>query len=536
VAEAIEQGRLGDLFWRVDDPVVLFQSGEVVAWNPASRTAFALTPSPMDADADALRGALGAAADEFFALVREGVGGSRLHCTGGCELVLDVTVWRLRGEGVVAALFRDVTRRQRLTDGMARLSALGRELLDGEPSLPDLLQRITDEAKAITGGAFSAVMLVRSGREAEVTHFAYNAPRDLFPERLPRVVGLLEVALGAGGPVRLADIRGASAGVGIPVKHPPIAALLAAPVVAGDQLMGLVAVANEPGQREFDESDETLIVDLAAHAATAVRWAQARELADMTAERRRESIAVARHDVRNPLTAGKGYARMLASKADRMPDQMKTEAYQHLVAVFDRIEEFTERLLLSDDMPPPAGTPRWEDIRIDDMLRRLLADHTAAAKPTYGELVLFVQPDVPDHMRADPSLAREALDNLIGNAFKYGAPGEPITVTVRSEGDQVRFDVHNLGEGIAAEDQTHVFERYWRPERVRSGAIPGTGLGLAIVREIAEAHGGLVGVSSRPEEGTTFWVTFPAAVGGGTAQSVDAKGLGPTASKRSSRT
>jgi signal transduction histidine kinase len=511
MAEAIQQGSIGDLFWRVDDPVLLLRAGEVVAWNPAAQLQIGMPPATSLTDGFELDGVLGDATVEFLRMVQAGSGGSRLHCTGGCELVLDVTVWRLKDHDVVAALFRDVTRRQRLSDGMARLSALGRELLGSEPSLPDLLQRMADEAKAITGAAFTTALLVRPGREAEVSHFAYNAPRELFPERLPRMVGLLAVALEAGGPVRLADMRGAPGGVGIPVKHPPIASLLAAPVIAGEAVLGLIAVANQPGQREFDEQDEALIGDLAAHAGTAVRWAQARELSQLQAERRRETIAAARHDVRNPLAAGKGYARMLITKADRMTAEMKAEAYQHLVRVFERIEEFTERLLLSDDSAPPSGQPRWEEVEVDELLARLTADHAAAAQPTHGRLVVVKQPDVAARLRADPSLAREALDNLVGNAFKYGVSGGEVTVTVRPEGDQVRFDVHNHGDGIPADEQSRVFERYWRPDRVREGAISGTGLGLAIVREIADAHGGVVGVSSRADEGTTFWITFPAA-------------------------
>jgi signal transduction histidine kinase len=507
VVEAVQQGSIGDLFFRVDDPVVLFRSGEAVAWNRAAQEQLGMPAPPVDR-LD-LWPYLGEATVPLLAMVQRAGGGAQLHCEGGCGLVLDTTVWALKSDDEVAVLFRDVTRRQRLSDGMARLSALGRELLGSEPSLPDLLQRLADEAKTITGAAFSGVLLLRVGGHQEITHFAYNAPRELFPERLPRAVGLIQVALDAGAPVRLDDIRGAEGSVGIPVKHPPIAALLSAPVVAGDSLIGLVVVANEPGQRCFDEADEALVVDLAAHAGTAVKWAQARELASLQAARRRETAAVARHDVRNPLAAGKGYARMLTTKADRMSAEMKAEAYQHMFRVFERIEEFTERLLLTDDMVAPSGQPQWQDIELDDLLRRLTADHQAAAQPTDGAFVVVKQPDAPLLMAADPSMAREALDNLIGNAYKYGTAGQPVTLTVRAEGDQVRFDVHNHGDGIPADEQAQVFDRYWRPDRVRDSHVAGSGLGLAIVREIAEVHGGVVGVSSRSDEGTTFWITFP---------------------------
>lgn len=510
MTSAVQPGRLGDLFWRVDDPVVLFEAGRPVAWNPAAESHFGVSAAVALAPDFDIGSVLGAALPELERLVSSGSGSARLDCAGGCGLALDALVWELTAGGTVVALLRDVTARERLTRGMARLSQVGRELLGSEPSLPDLLQRLADEAKAITGSAFSAVLLVRPGTQTEVTHFAYNAPRELFPERLPRAVGLLEVALNAPGPVRLADIRGAQGGVGIPVKHPPIAALLAAPVYAGDQLLGLVAVANTPGEREFDLSDEALVVDLAAHAGTGVRLAQARALAALQAERRRDTIDAARHDVRNPLAAGKGYARMLTTKADRMTDTMKAEAYEHVLRVFERIEEFTERLLLSDDALPPNGQPRWEDVPLAELLSRIEADHAAAAQPGDGPLVIEVQPETKGTFRADPSLAREALDNLIGNAFKHGASGSAVTVTVRPEGGQVRFDVHNFGEGIPADEQTKVFDRYWRPDRVRGAGVAGSGLGLAIVRDIAAAHGGIIGVSSRPDEGTTFWVTFPA--------------------------
>lgn len=510
MASGVQPGRIGDLFWRVDDPVVLFATGRPIAWNPAAERHFGVTSEEALAPGFDLTTVLGVATGDLEKLLAGGSGSARLDCSGGCGLTLEALVWPLAEDGVVAALLRDVSARERLTDGMARLSRLGRELLGSEPALPDLLQRLADEAKTITGAAFSALLLVRPGNQSEVTHFAYNAPRDLFPERLPRAVGLLEVALSASGPVRLADIRGAHGGVGIPVKHPPIAALLAAPVYAGDHLLGLVAVANRPGQREFDPSDEALVVDLAAHAGTGVRLAQARELAALQAERRRDTIAAARHDVRNPLAAGKGYARMLTNKADRMTDLMKAEAYAHVLRVFERIEEFTERLLLSDDGIPPSGQPIWETVTLSELLDRIQADHSAAAQPTDGPLAIEVQPETAPTFRADPSLAREALDNLIGNAFKHGEPSSVVTVTVRPEGNQVRFDVHNFGDGIPADEQAKVFDRYWRPERARRSGTEGSGLGLAIVRDIASAHGGVVGVSSRADEGTTFWITFPA--------------------------
>src|SRR5687767_7402737 len=127
------------------------------------------------------------------------------------------------------------------------------------------MQRVVDEAKALTGARFSALILLRDGTENEVAHFVYNAPRELFPERLPRVVGLLSVPIVTREPALIADIRGHPLGVGIPVRHPPIASLLAVPVLAGDAVLGELAVANAPGDAPFDDIDQALLSELASH-------------------------------------------------------------------------------------------------------------------------------------------------------------------------------------------------------------------------------------------------------------------------------
>src|SRR5438067_7402390 len=123
----------------------------------------------------------------------------------------------------------------RYVAGLERLSAMARELL-AETSLEVLLQRIADHAKALTEAAFSAVLILREGSDTEIQHFFYNAPRDHFPARLPRAVGLLAVPIRTGVAARIADIRDHDAAVGIPVAHPPVAPLPALPVVIGGRV------------------------------------------------------------------------------------------------------------------------------------------------------------------------------------------------------------------------------------------------------------------------------------------------------------
>jgi len=98
------------------------------------------------------------------------------------------------------------------------LNGLAREILS-EPPLSVALHRVVEVAKALLRADFSAILLLRPG-SGEITHFAYDAPRELFPPRLPRLVGLLAAPVLEQRTVRLDDIRGHPDGVGIPVDHP----------------------------------------------------------------------------------------------------------------------------------------------------------------------------------------------------------------------------------------------------------------------------------------------------------------------------
>jgi two-component system sensor histidine kinase BaeS len=117
--------------------------------------------------------------------------------------------------------------------------------------------------------------------------------------------------------------------------------------------------------------------------------------------------------------------------------------------------------------------------------------------------------DADGEMLADGERLEAALDALIENAVAATSDGGRILIRGRwSDGDAV-VDVVDDGIGIEPEHLGHLFDRFWRSERSRATRPGGTGLGLAIVKAIVEAHGGSVGVLSRPGEGTTFSIRVP---------------------------
>jgi signal transduction histidine kinase len=130
-------------------------------------------------------------------------------------------------------------------------------------------------------------------------------------------------------------------------------------------------------------------------------------------------------------------------------------------------------------------------------------------KRELGErLVIDAPAPVPGFFSADG--LRRAIENLVGNAVKYGSPTTPIRVSVRAVHGRALLTVHNHGAHIPAEDQETLFRAFQRTAGAQRSGQEGWGLGLAQVRAVAEAHGGSIGVDSLPGSGTTFTIDIPA--------------------------
>jgi len=401
---------------------------------------------------------------------------------------------------------RDVTAEERRMAGLSRLNSLARQLLDEKP-LDALLTPIVDTAKEITGAEFSAVLVLRPGSQREVAHFAYNAPRELFPERLPRAVGLLAEPIRTRAVVRTPDIRGHPQAVGIPVEHPPIAALLAVPILLGDRVLGEVVVANSPRNPAFDETDEALMDELAAHAAHAVTLARIHRAHEDDEETRRGLVEIALHDIRTPLTVARGFLTTIRSYGNELSDEDRDTSFDSIEQALDRIQSLVEGPLLGNPDSTGGPTRAVEVVDVNVLMDELVA-HLSEYRPEVSLEVNF-EPGGPESFVGDRVVARELLDNLVTNAIKHSTAGDVVSITVRPEGESVRFDVTDRGPGIPPSEQDRVFDKGYRTHGSVAAGIPGTGQGLSIVRRLAELQGGTVGLSSRTGQGSTFWATLP---------------------------
>ena len=124
-------------------------------------------------------------------------------------------------------------------------------------------------------------------------------------------------------------------------------------------------------------------------------------------------------------------------------------------------------------------------------------------------LELRVDAGLPAVM-ADPDALQRAVQNLIGNAVKYGGEDRWLAVEAMAEGAEVVVRVADHGPGITREDLPHLFKPFYRSRRAREAQVPGSGLGLSLVRHVIEAHGGKVEARSEPDRGSTFTLRLPA--------------------------
>ncbi|MDI1431477.1 PAS domain S-box protein [Polyangium sorediatum] len=212
-----------------------------------------------------------------------------------------------------------------------------------------------------------------------------------------------------------------------------------------------------------------------------------------------EWTSMVAHDLRHPVTTIKTLAGMVTrSSAD------PTARYRAT-----RIVDSAERLgrMIGDLLDlSRIEARRLSLVRAPTDVSALLA-HVIEANEARERVTLSIRGELPA-VSIDAQRIEQVVENLLSNAFKYGAPGTPIEISAQARGGEVVVAVRNQGPGITAEDMRALFERFQRG-RAHGGAIKGLGLGLYIVRGLVEAHGGRVVAESVPGETTTFSFSLP---------------------------
>ncbi len=227
-------------------------------------------------------------------------------------------------------------------------------------------------------------------------------------------------------------------------------------------------------------------------------------------ERQRRFMADASHELRTPVAILRGEAEVALSQQARSLEEYR-ESLGVLHHEAERLTHIVEDLftLTRADAGQYPLQPR--DFYLDELISECV--HSARTLALAKKISLNFEGASESPVRADESLLRRMILNLLDNAIKYTPEGGRVTVTCRRAADEYVLSITDTGGGIPADLQPRIFERFFRADKARSRSENdggGAGLGLSISRWIAEAHHGRLELTRSDSGGSTFTAYVPA--------------------------
>lgn len=247
---------------------------------------------------------------------------------------------------------------------------------------------------------------------------------------------------------------------------------------------------------KFKGGHYTEIIDLADTLTNA-----SREL-EKTDMYQKDLIANVSHDLRTPLTMIKSYAEMIRDLSGDNPEKRSA----HLSVIIDetdRLNVLVSDMLNMSRMQNRSISIERSNFDIRATAQALLASYEILQEQE-GYKIKF-NASSPIIVNGDEAKIKQVLSNLLTNAIKYCGEDMVIIVNLKKSGKKMRCEVIDHGAGIAPDEISHVWERYYKSSTHHVRPTDGSGLGLSIVKEILTLHKANYGVSSKVGKGSTFW-------------------------------
>ncbi len=239
------------------------------------------------------------------------------------------------------------------------------------------------------------------------------------------------------------------------------------------------------------------------------RLAEALEQATEADRLKTQFVADVSHELRTPLTNIRLYLELISQASrERFAEYLET-----LNRETERLVDLIEDLLAISRLDAGTHPPELAPLDLNALARGLVSDRRRMFDKRRLQVTFEPDENLPEVV-ADGRLLSQVVANLMTNAMHYTLPGGRVdlaTESVAVDGRQwATLRVTDTGLGIPADEQGHVFERFFRGTASRRMGTPGTGLGLSICKEILDRHGGRIQLQSRAGEGSTFTVWLPA--------------------------
>lgn len=276
----------------------------------------------------------------------------------------------------------------------------------------------------------------------------------------------------------------------------PTRSLLAIPMIAKEQLIGVLELLNKKEGR-FNEEDLEILTVLSAQAAVVIQTAQLFAQSDQ--------ISTLVHELRTPLASINTIAYLLQHPG--LSNSKRLELTQMIQTETDRLNKMTTAFLDLARMETGRAAFNWSSFSLEELAQECLNLCQPRATQLSITLSLDYPPALPTIL-ADRDKIKQVLLNLLNNAVQYNHPGGQVTLHLHHQDADFELHVQDTGPGIPPEDLPKLFTKFYRAPK-NEKASPGTGLGLTICKQIVESHGGKIGAESQPGVGTTFWIRLP---------------------------
>jgi two-component system, OmpR family, phosphate regulon sensor histidine kinase PhoR len=222
---------------------------------------------------------------------------------------------------------------------------------------------------------------------------------------------------------------------------------------------------------------------------------------------RREFVANVSHELRTPLASIRAVVETLEAGAVDDP-AVAGEFFRRIIAEVDHLVGLVDELLDLARLESGRAVLTAEVCDPVELLMRAVERLRTQVERAGLVIRVEVVPGLP-HVWVDRGRIEQVLINLVHNAVKFTPEGGEIVVGAGLTDGMLRVSVRDTGVGIAAEDLSRVFERFYKTDAARRSA--GSGLGLAIAKHIVQGHGGTIWAESTPGHGATFSFTIPLA-------------------------
>ena len=234
-------------------------------------------------------------------------------------------------------------------------------------------------------------------------------------------------------------------------------------------------------------------------------------LLEHTDKQRRQLIANVSHDLRGPLTSITGFLSTLEQSKGQLTEEMITRCHEIIHRNAQLLNRMIEELFDLAKLEAKESPLERSSILADDMLRATFDRYQLLAEQSGISLHIELN-DGELRLDADPFLLERVFANLTENALRYTPRGGHVylTATLMDE-TKVRLSIRDTGKGIAEDEISQIFARFYQADLARKSAGSGAGLGLAIAQRIVEAHGSRIEILSTVGVGTTFYFDLPTA-------------------------